>query len=208
MAKQIQHQTIKDFQMENTNPLVIKKTFQETYDTLLNAGVPDFMGSEAFNDMVKNQFVAKTSTGPATPREVTILRDVDQNILGRKCMLANKWFSISEFFKGTSVIKTLDQEKAKIYNAAKKLEKEANTIRDEAKTAETPEERLALYDKYEDAIDAAKAAQSVPVDAKIVAKAAEGGLDTIEDLASALGVVLGETANIPKPAEAKKEATA
>jgi len=178
----------------------IKKTVLATYDLLIAAKADTLLDNW---DAIVASMTAQTATG--APREITILKDVEQNVIGRMCTLSKKWFAIEAFFKGTSVIKELDQEKAKIYTAAKKLEKDAESIREEAKTAETPEAKLEIYDRYEKALDVAKSARTKPVNAKIIEKASKAGLATIEDLAKSLDVVLGTTANIPKPKEEKAE---
>ena len=181
--------------------LNIKKTMLPLFTLLVESDAEARLGDNTWAAILEEMKPKTATAGTTTPREVTILKDVDGNVLGRQCTLSKKWFPISEFFKGTSVIKKLDQEKAKIYNEAKKLEKDADSIRDEAKTAETPEERLAIYDRYESALDEAKLARTKPVDAKIVKAEAKDGLDTIEQLAEQFGVVLGETANVPKVKE-------
>ncbi len=184
--------------------MAIKKTVQATYDLLIGANVNELISVEAW-EAIEQSMTAKAQTASGAPREVTLLKDLHGEVIGRLCTLSRKWFPIASFFKGTSVIKELDQEKAKVYNAAKKLEKEAEVIREEAKTAETPEDKLAVYDRYEAALDTAKAARTTPVDAKIVTKAGKDGLDSIEALADSLGVVLGETANVPKVKEEQVE---
>lgn len=180
----------------------IKKTVQDTYDLLIKAKADTLLPNW---DEIVLSMTAKTQTASGAPREITLLKDVDGNVIGRKCTLSDKWFAIGEFFKGTSVIKQLDQEKARIYTAAKKLEKEAEVIRDEAKSAETPEAKLEVYERYENAIDEAKKARTIAVDTKIIAEESKDGLATIDELAKALGVELGKTANVPKPAEPKAD---
>jgi len=195
----------KNTETTETPTLTLKKTMLGLHAILLSAQVNTLVDASVWDKIIAEMTPKTPATGTVTPREITILKDAEQNVIGRMCTLSKKWFPISEFFKGTAVIKSLDQEKAKIYNAAKKMEKDADAIRDEAKTAETPEEKLAVYERYETAIDEAKLARAIEVDPAIIETASVGGFDTIEGLAVELGVVLGETANIPKPKEEKVE---
>ena len=134
-----------------------------------------------------NEFcVAKSATTSNGPREVTILKDIDGNQLGRKCTVTEKWFANDAFSKGTTCVKLADAERAKLYTESKKMERDAQKLLDEAKEITDVEEKVAKYEEYDKALADAKAFRTTPV--TITDEMLVGGFDTIEDLAASMGV--------------------
>lgn len=128
------------------------------------------------------------STGP---REVTILKDIDGNQLGRKCTVTDLWFPNGAFSKNTTCIKLADSEKGKLYNESKKMEKDAQALLEEARDITDVADKVAKYEEYDQKLAEAKAYRLQPIE--VTDEMKEGGFDTIEDLANDLGVEVNPT---------------
>lgn len=122
------------------------------------------------------------STGP---REVTILR-IGDDVLGRKCTVTGLFYDIARFSKNTTCIKEADAAKGKLYNESKKMEDNAKSILDEARTIEDIEDKVAKFEEYDMALQDAKNFRAQPVE--IVEDWLVDGFETIEALAEHLGV--------------------
>ena len=126
---------------------------------------------------------ATTSTGP---REVTILKDANGEQLGRKCTVTGLWFDNSYFSKGTTCVKDADAAKGKLYNESKKMEKDAQSLLDEAKDITDVMEKVAKYEEFDAKLAEAKAYRLTPV--TVTDEMKSGGVATIEELAESMGV--------------------
>lgn len=125
---------------------------------------------------------ATTSTGP---REVTILK-VGDEVLGRKCSVTGLFYEIGRFSKNTTCIKEADAAKGKLYNESKKMEEDAKSILEVARTVEDIEEKVAKFEEYDVALQNAKAHRTQAVE--INPEWLVDGVETIEELAELLGV--------------------
>ncbi len=132
------------------------------------------------------EFCAIKTGAPTGPREVTILKDVDGNMLGRKCSVTGLWYDESYFSKGTTVTKLADAAKGKLYNESKKMEKDAQVLLDEAKDLTDITEKVAKYEEYDAKLAEAKAYRLQPVE--ITEEMRSGGFESIEALAEDMGV--------------------
>lgn len=137
--------------------------------------------------------VAKGETS-AGPREITILKDINGEQLGRKCTATNLFFANEAFSKGAVMIKTAEALKAKLYTESKKMETAAQSLLAEAKGCEDVGEKIAKYEAFDSALEAAKQFRAQPIE--VTDEMKQGGFATIEELASALGVEVN-----PQPAK-------
>ena len=138
-------------------------------------------------DLFTNTFcVAKSGSTSTGPREITILKDIDGNQLGRKCTVTKLWFANDSFSKNTTCIKEADAAKGKLYNTSKQMEKGAQTLLSEAAEIIDINDKVAKYEEYDAALASAKAYRLQGVE--ITATMVDGGFDTIEDLAADLYV--------------------
>lgn len=129
---------------------------------------------------------AAGSSSSNGPREITILKDAEGNMLGRKCMVTNAFFVADRFSKNTTCIKEADAARGSRHAEARKALKEAEAILVEAREIADIEEKVAKFEEYDNAVQAANDLRS----AEIVVKDEwlEGSFETIEDLAADLGV--------------------
>jgi len=138
-------------------------------------------------ELFTNKFcVAKGTTSSTGPREVTILKDIEGVQLGRKCTVTGLWFDNSHFAKGTTCVKKADAAKGKLYAHSKKMEQEAQSLLAEAKDLTDIEEKVAKYEEFDAKLAEAKAYRLQPVE--VTSEMTEGGVESIEELATALGV--------------------
>ncbi len=149
------------------------------------------------------QFCYKAEEGTSKPREIVKLFDSEGTVLGRRCSVTLLWLPISEFFKDGSMSKAADKVKAKLYGESKAMEKEAQSIRLDAKDLTDPTEKLAAYEAYDDALEAAKAHRLQDITEDVVFPEDTETFESIDELAEALGVeVITEK---PKAVEAEDE---
>ena len=139
-----------------------------------------------------NNFCEAKGSASTGPREVTILKDIDGNQLGRKCTVTGLWFPNEAFSKNTTCVKLADAEKGKLYNESKKMEKEAQALLDEARDITDVAEKVAKYEEYDQNLAEAKAYRVQPVE--VTDEMKEDGFETIEALAEDLGVEVNPTA--------------
>jgi hypothetical protein len=88
---------------------------------------------------------------------------LDGEQLGRKCTVTGLWFDNSYFSKGTTCVKDADAAKGKLYNESKKMEKDAQSLLDEAKDITDVMEKVAKYEEYDAKLAEAKAFRLTPV---------------------------------------------
>ena len=160
----------------------IKKTMVDALAFITEHGN---MSKENLELFTTNYCIAK-SGGSKGPRELTILRagsSVEDEILGRKCTITHKFFTIDRFSKNTSCIKEADAVKLKRYNESKKMEKAAQSLLAEARDITDVAEKVAKFEEYDAALAEATEYRKADFDVEF-----EGGFDTIEDLAASLGV--------------------
>lgn len=161
----------------------IKKTMEAPLAYLVALNV---MSEAQLNEFQTKFCYAAAGSVSNGPREITILKDADGEMLGRKCMVTNLFYVADRFAKGTTCIKEADGAKGKLYTESKKMEKEAMSLLDEAREIEDIEERVAKFEAYDQALQDAKVVRTQPV--VIQDEWLEGGFATIEDLALDLGV--------------------
>lgn len=166
-----------------SNTQTIKKTMQEPLEFIQEHGN---LSKENLEKFIAQYCVPKTGATSTGPREVTILRDEEGNMLGRKCSVTGLWFPADKFSKGTTANKPSDTAKGKLYNESKKIEKDAQSLLDEAKDIADIQEKVAKYEEYDAKLAEAKALRLQKPE--ITAEMTEGGVETIEDLAKALNV--------------------
>jgi len=156
-------------------------------------------------ELFTNEFcIAKSgSNGSKGPREVTILKDIEGNQLGRKCTATGLWFDNSHFSKNTTINKKAEKLKLSLYHASKKAEKDAQVMLDEAKDITDITEKVAKYEAYDAALVAAKAIRETFA---VTDEMKEGGRETIEALAKALNVEVNPVKDEPADTETTKEA--
>lgn len=175
---------------ENTNNPTIKKTMVEALAFVTEHGR---MSADNLAKFTADYCVAKSgSRGDGGPREVTILKDIDGNQLGRKCAISELWFDDSYFNKGASITKLVNAVKAKAYSESKVMENEAKALLDEAKDITDMAEKVAKYEEYDAKLVEAKAHRNV--DVVITDEMREGGFETIEALAEDMGVEVNPVA--------------
>lgn len=144
---------------------------------------------EKLDDFI-NQFGYKAEGTVATgPRESTVLKDAEGNVLGRKCTVEGSFFTIGRFSKGATMVKEVEALKAKLYAESKKMEKDASALLDEARTLTDAGEKVAKYEEYDQKLVEARNHRNQPVTVEGI----EGGFATIEDLAKDLGVEVNPT---------------
>lgn len=158
----------------------IKKTMVEALEFVKAHGN---MSKENLETFIKEFCEAKSGSSNG-PRELTILKDGEGNILGRKDTVIGLWYPIDRFSKGTTVIKEVDAVRGKLYAESKKMEKEAQKLLEEAKDITDIQEKVAKYEEFDKALEAAKAHRTQPID--ILPEWKEGGFETMEELAQSL----------------------
>ena len=145
--------------------------------------------------------VAKSAPASTGPREITILKDIDGNQLGRKCTVTGLWFENDAFSKNTTCVKPADAAKGKLYNASKVMEKDAQDLLAEAKNITDVGKKVAKYEEYDAKLSEAKAYRLQPVE--VTEEMKVGGVESIEELAANLVV---EVNPIPEPTVETEEA--
>lgn len=181
-------------EVENTQP-EIKKTMVGALAFVKKNGN---MSKDNLETFINDFCVPKSGTAASTgPREVTILKDIEGEQLGRKCTVTGLWFDNSYFSKGTTCVKDADTAKGKLYNESKKMEKDAQALLDEAKDITDIEEKVAKYEEYDAKLAEAKAYRLQPVVVTDAMK--QGGFETIEDLAKDMDVEVNPIKPTPAP---------
>lgn len=140
-----------------------------------------------FTELFGYKADGSTSTGP---REITILKDSEGEMLGRKCTVCGVFFPADRFAKNTTCIKEADGAKGKLYNESKKMEKEAMVILEEAREITDVAEKVAKFEEYDQKLLEAKEYRLQPIE--VNPEWLEGSFETIEELASSLGVEVQE----------------
>ena len=166
----------------------IKKTMEAPI-AALKLLVGSKFTEEKLQDFI-NQFGYKSEgTTTSGPREITILKDAEGNVLGRKCTVLGSFFKVDRFSKGATMVKEVEAVKAKLYTESKKMEKDAGALLDEARTLTDAGEKVAKYEEYDQKLVEAKNHRNQTVTIENI----EGGFATIEDLAKDLGVEVNPT---------------
>ena len=172
--------------------LGIKKTMAIVAMAMVEAGVPNVLKADKWESIVDAMKPADGSTGTSTPREITILKDVDGNQLGRQCSVTKLWFANESFNKGTTCVKLADSAKGKLYNESKVMEKAAMAIIDEARDITDVNEKVAKYEAYDKQLLEAKSHRAQAI--VITDEMKEGGVESIDALAKELGVEVNPVA--------------
>lgn len=155
--------------------LNVKKTMEPLAKELVAQGVDKLEGW----DKILKLMLPSTPEASTEPKEVTILKDGEGNVIARKCTITNKWFEIERFYKNGTIIKEADGAKNKLYAESKAMESKAKSILDEARTLVDVEAKLAKFEEYDKALVEAKEyrAQPIVVDEKWL----EGSFESPED---------------------------
>ena len=169
----------------------IKKTMVEVLAFVTENGR---MSKENLQLFTENFCIAKSGSVSTGPREITILKNIDGEQLGRKCTVTGLWFDNSYFSKGTTCVKDADAAKGKLYNESKKMEKDAQSLLDEAKDITDVMEKVAKYEEYDAKLAEAKVFRLQPVE--VTAEMTSGGVETIEELAESMGVEVNPVAEV------------
>jgi hypothetical protein len=151
-------------------------------------------------ELFTSKFCVKAS-GSTGSREVTILKDIEGEQIGRKCSLTGLWFSNDSFSKNTTCVKLADAARGKRHGDARAMEAAAKSILAEAKELTDIADKVAKYEEYDAKLAEAQAHRGSEV--IITDEMKEGGVETIEELAKALGVEV----NPVKPVEPTEEAS-
>lgn len=162
---------------------VIKKTMAPALAFVTENGR---MSKENLERFINEFCVAKGVTESTGPREVTSLKDIEGEQLGRKCTVTGLWFDNSYFAKGTTCVKLADAAKGKLYNESKGMEKAAQALLDEAKDITDVMEKVAKYEQYDAKLAEAKAHRLQPI--VVTDEMKSGGFDSIEALAADMEV--------------------
>lgn len=163
--------------------LGLKKTMGVTA-VLLLAGGADKLNN--WDEIVKSMQPKDGPAGESTPREVTILKDIEGNQLGRKCSVTGLWFPTDRFFKSGTLIKEADGAKNKLYSESKKMESDAKALLVEAREISDPMEKVAKFEEYDTALESAQKHRATEI--AVVPKWTKGSFESIEALAKNLKV--------------------
>jgi len=195
----ILYSTIKgDIMSETSTTPTIKKTMVAALAFITANGNLSKDNLETFtNDFCVAKSGSNSSNGP---REITILKDIDGNMLGRQCSVTKLWFDSSYFSKGTTCVKEADTAKGKLWAESKKMEKDAQSLLDEAKDITDIEDKVAKYEAYDVKLTEAKAHRASAV--TITDTMTANGVESIELLAESMEVEI----NPVKPSEDTEEA--
>lgn len=165
-----------EVEAEVVAPEGVKKTMQALAIELIKQGVDKTPGW----DKILKLMLPATPESSSVPREVTILKDEAGEMIARKCTITNKWFLAERFYKNGSIIKEADGAKNKLYSESKAMENTAKSILEEARSLTNVEDKLAKFEEYDRALEAAKAYrnQQIVVDPAWL----EGSFDSLEDV--------------------------
>lgn len=160
--------------------LNVKKTMEPLAKELVAQGCDKLPGW----DKILKLMLPATPEASSEPKEVTILKDVDGNVIARKCTITNKWFEIERFYKNGTIIKEADGAKNKLYAESKTMEGKAKSILDEARTLVDVEAKLAKFEEYDKALVEAKEyrSQAIVIDEQWLV----GSFDSSEDFVASI----------------------
>lgn len=160
--------------------LNVKKTMEPLAKELVAQGIDKLEGW----DKILKLMLPATPEASSEPKEVTILKDVDGNVIARKCTITNKWFEIERFYKNGTIIKEADGAKNKLYAESKTMEGKAKSILDEARTLVDVEAKLAKFEEYDKALVEAKEyrSQAIVIDEQWLV----GSFDSSEDFVASI----------------------
>lgn len=160
--------------------LNVKKTMEPLAKELVAQGCDKLPGW----DKILKLMLPATPEASSEPKEVTILKDEAGEMIARKCTITNKWYLAERFYKNGSIIKEADGAKNKLYAESKTMENNAKSILEEARSLTNVEDKLAKFEEYDRALEAAKAHRNQPV--VVDEKWLEGSFDTMEDVKAAI----------------------
>lgn len=178
--------------------LGLKKTMVAVATQLISEGI------QLSDAVIKIMQPAEGSTTSNGPREITILKDAQGEQLGRKCNTTGLFYSNEFFSKGTSNCKIVDGIKGKLYGESKAMEKEAQTLVEEARDITDVGEKVAKYEAYDKLLIAAKAHRNAKVE--VTDEMNKGGFESINDLATDLKVDVDAHAKAQAAEKAEKAA--
>jgi hypothetical protein len=179
----------------NVEDLGLKKTMVPLAVLLIAGGAAKLSN---WDDIVK-EMQPKGDVSSGQPREVTILKDIEGIMLGRKCSITSAWFVADRFFKSGTVIKEADAAKNKLYSESKAMEKKAGELLVEARDITDANDKIAKFEEYDLKLEEAKEYRATPVE--IDAKWMDGSFESIEALADSLKVEINPVKPEPEVTE-------
>ena len=159
--------------------LGVKKTMEALAKELVEQGVDKTPG---WDKILKLMLPA--TEGSSEPKALTILKDEAGEVIARMCTITNKWFLAERFYKNGSIIKEADGAKNKLYAESKTMENNAKSILEEARSLTNVEDKLAKFEEYDRALEAAKAHRNQPI--VVDEKWLEGSFDSLDDVKASL----------------------
>ena len=160
--------------------LGVKKTMEALAKELVEQGVDKTPGW----DKILKLMLPATTEGTNEPKAITILKDEAGEVIARICTITNKWFLAERFYKNGSIIKEADGAKNKLYAESKTMENTAKSILEEARALTNVEDKLAKFEEYDRALEAAKAHRNQPI--TVDEKWLEGSFDSLDDVKASI----------------------
>ena len=150
-------------------------------------------GKQINNDLL-TQFATKfatkttrTSSGEGKPREATKLYDKAGNLIGGKCRATGQWFKAEVYNFHHGLSKEADKLNNRLNAEARKIEEEAKKLLDSARDEENAQEKLKLFEKYDNELNRAKQVKQREIKIEHFESKIEN-FDTVEKLAKNLQV--------------------
>lgn len=160
--------------------LGVKKTMESLAKELVEQGVNTMPGW----DKILKLMLPATTESSSEPKALTILKDEAGEVIARMCTITNKWYLAERFYKNGSIIKEADGAKNKLYAESKTMENNAKSILEEARALTNVEDKLAKFEEYDRALEAAKAHRNQPI--LVDEKWLEGSFDSLDDVKASL----------------------
>ena len=160
--------------------LGVKKTMESLAKELVEQGVNTMPGW----DKILKLMLPATTESSSEPKALTILKDEAGEVIARMCTITNKWYLAERFYKNGSIIKEADGAKNKLYAESKTMENKAKAILEEARSLTNVEDKLAKFEEYDRALEAAKAHRNQPI--LVDEKWLEGSFDSLDDVKASL----------------------
>ncbi|NCB01242.1 MAG: hypothetical protein EOM67_03625 [Spirochaetia bacterium] len=160
--------------------LGVKKTMESLAKELVEQGVNTMPGW----DKILKLMLPATTESSSEPKALTILKDEAGEVIARMCTITNRWYLAERFYKNGSIIKEADGAKNKLYAESKTMENNAKSILEEARTLTNVEDKLAKFEEYDHALEAAKAHRNQPI--LVDEKWLEGSFDSLDEVKASL----------------------
>ena len=169
--------------MNTTIPENIKKTSASTYEAITKLLDSNEISQSIFDTIVSTITKTTKGVGKAGEKIIHFLYNDEDEVIARYCNVTHKWFPIDRFAPKSGRVKELDLLMKKEYSRVNKIKKQAEEVF-ESLTQASPEDKLDILTQYEELKE--QATPILPTSEEI--EAVEGGFDTVEDIASEMGV--------------------